>query len=80
MDRMWLVYLILLKNLKKNNLLIVFCQVGMKDKEIRKLIEGGETIVTLTIIPSFIYDHMMKKLSSSWIRGKMDHSIPGDDI
>lgn len=54
--------------------------VGMKDKEIRKLIDGGDKIVTLTIIPSFIYDHMMKKLSTSWIRGKMDHSIPGDDI
>lgn len=52
----------------------------MKDKEIRKLIEGGETIVTLTIIPSYIYEHMMKKLSTSWIRGKMDHSLPGDDI
>lgn len=36
--------------------------VGMKDKEIRTVIETAtESIVTVTIIPSFIYDHMMKK-------------------
>lgn len=36
--------------------------VGMKDKEIRSIISNGnEQVITLTIIPSFIYDHMMKK-------------------
>lgn len=35
--------------------------VGMKDKEITALIDNGGQIVTITIIPSFMYDHMMKK-------------------
>lgn len=36
--------------------------VGMKDKEITAIISNeNEPVITLTIIPSFIYDHMMKK-------------------
>lgn len=35
--------------------------VGMKDKDVTNIIEKGGQIITLTIIPSFIYDHMMKK-------------------
>lgn len=36
--------------------------VGMKDKEIRSIFSSErEQIVTVTIIPSFIFDHMMKK-------------------
>lgn len=35
--------------------------VGMKDKEIRAIMNGKEQIITVTIIPSFIYEHMMKK-------------------
>lgn len=35
--------------------------VGMKDKDITKLIENGADIITITVIPSFIYDHMIKK-------------------
>lgn len=50
--------------------------IGMKDKEISKLIADGGQIITLTIIPNMIYEVMMKKLSTSFIRGKMDHSIP----
>lgn len=33
----------------------------MKDKEITSVISGAPQVVTLTIIPAFIYDHMMKK-------------------
>lgn len=35
--------------------------VGMKDKELTAIINQAEQVVTVTIIPSFIYDHMMKK-------------------
>lgn len=35
--------------------------VGMKDKELTDVIERGGQIITLTIIPSYIFDHMMKK-------------------
>ena len=35
--------------------------VGLQDKAVRGIIDGAGTIVTLTIIPSFIYDHLIKK-------------------
>lgn len=50
--------------------------IGMKDKEISQLIAAGGQIITVTVIPTIIYDVMMKKLSTSFIRGKMDHSVP----
>lgn len=50
--------------------------IGMKDKEISQLIAAGGQIITVTVIPTVIYDVMMKKLSTSFIRGKMDHSVP----
>ncbi|XP_011146338.1 syntenin-1 [Harpegnathos saltator] len=48
--------------------------VGMKDKEITAEIENGGHIITVTVIPSYIYDHMIKKMSSSLLRNLMDHS------
>uniref|UniRef100_A0A182SUT9 PDZ domain-containing protein n=1 Tax=Anopheles maculatus TaxID=74869 RepID=A0A182SUT9_9DIPT len=50
--------------------------IAMKDKEIGQLISASEQVMTLTIVPKMIYDVMMKKLSTSWLRGKMDHSVP----
>lgn len=50
--------------------------IGIKDKEISQLISAGGQIITITIIPSIIYNVMMKKLPTSFIKGKMDHSIP----
>lgn len=50
--------------------------IGMKDKEISQMIAEGGQIITVTVIPTIIYDVMMKKLSTSFIRGKMDHSVP----
>jgi len=50
--------------------------VGMKDKHISKIIDNAGDIVTITVIPSFIYDHMVKKMSGSLITNLMDHSIP----
>lgn len=35
--------------------------VGLKDKEIAAFIEKAPSSVTITVIPSFVYDHMMKK-------------------
>ncbi|XP_077276535.1 syntenin-1 [Temnothorax americanus] len=48
--------------------------VGMKDKDITTEIEKGGDIITVTIIPSYIYDHMIKKMSSSLLKSLMDHS------
>uniref|UniRef100_A0A182JUK1 PDZ domain-containing protein n=1 Tax=Anopheles christyi TaxID=43041 RepID=A0A182JUK1_9DIPT len=50
--------------------------IAMKDKEIRELISGSDQVISLTIVPKMIYDVMIKKLSTSWLRGKMDHSVP----
>ena len=35
--------------------------VGMKDKDISKIIEENDQVVTVTVIPNFLYRHMMKK-------------------
>lgn len=50
--------------------------VGLKDKEITKYIETAGNVVTVTVIPSFLYDHMIKKMNTSILKDLMDHSIP----
>nr|XP_022915983.1 syntenin-1-like [Onthophagus taurus] len=50
--------------------------VGLKDKEVVKIIDDCGPVVTVTVIPSYIYDHMVKKMSGSLIKDLMDHSIP----
>jgi len=50
--------------------------VGIKDKEIGGIIDQGGDIITVTIIPSNIYGHIMKNMSSSVIKKLMDHSVP----
>lgn len=35
--------------------------VGLKDKDVLRIIDGGEAVLTITVIPSYIYDHMVKK-------------------
>lgn len=49
--------------------------VGLKDKELSKMIADGGDVITFTIIPSFIYDHMVKKMSGSLLKNMMDHSV-----
>ncbi|CAH0701886.1 unnamed protein product [Spodoptera exigua] len=39
--------------------------VGMKDKEISRVIEASPSVVNVTIIPCYIYQHMISKMSSS---------------
>ncbi|XP_054714001.1 syntenin-1-like [Uloborus diversus] len=50
--------------------------VGLKDKEISAIIRESTSPVTVTIMPSFVYDHMLKNTASSFIKKTMDHSIP----
>ncbi|XP_054155778.1 syntenin-1-like [Oppia nitens] len=50
--------------------------VGVDDKEIRSLMESSGSVITLTIMPSIIFDHMMKQMSTSLVKKLMDHSIP----
>jgi len=50
--------------------------VAMKNKEIGDIIASVGQSVTITIIPSFIYDHIVKSMGSSLMKKFMDHSIP----
>lgn len=49
--------------------------IGLKEKEIKAIFDGSERSVTVTIIPSFIYDHIMKSIGSG-LKKNMDHSVP----
>lgn len=40
----------------------------MKDKEITAEIEKGGDIITVTVIPTYIYDHMVKKYVICYIK------------
>ncbi|KAI1283795.1 Syntenin-1 [Halotydeus destructor] len=50
--------------------------VGVPDKQSLKLIEEGGAIITVTIMPSAIYEHIMKHTSTSIVKKLMDHSVP----
>lgn len=50
--------------------------IGLKDKEINQIIESCGRTVTITIMPSFLHDHMVKCMGNSIVKKLMDHSIP----
>jgi len=50
--------------------------VGVKDKEVGVVIEEGGAAITITIIPTYIYNIITKNMSSSLVKKLMDHSIP----
>lgn len=50
--------------------------VGVDDKVILKIIDSGDDAITLTIMPSQIYDHLIKSMAPGLIKKLMDHSIP----
>jgi syntenin-1 len=50
--------------------------VGIKDKDISKIIDEGGQIITVTVIPNFLFQHMIKNISGSLVKKLMDHSIP----
>ncbi|NWS44812.1 SDCB2 protein, partial [Probosciger aterrimus] len=50
--------------------------IGMKDKQLMEVLAGAGNVVTLTIIPTVIYEHMVKRLSPGVVKASMDHSIP----
>jgi len=62
----------------EHNLLEVNGQnvVGLKDKDISKILSEAERSMTITIMPSFIYEHMVKCMSNSLVKKMMDHSVP----
>lgn len=54
--------------------------VGMKDDEIANLMKQSERTVTLTVMPTFIYKHIVEKMGKSLVRKWMDHSIVDEDF
>ncbi|NWX00109.1 SDCB2 protein, partial [Caloenas nicobarica] len=50
--------------------------IGMKDKQLSEVLAGAGNVVTLTIIPTVIYEHMVKRLSPGLMKSAMDHSVP----
>jgi syntenin-1 len=50
--------------------------VGLSDKDIVGVIQSSPVTVTLTIVPSFIYKHLVDKIGFKRIKTYMDHSVP----
>ncbi|KAM9121503.1 syntenin-2 [Pangshura tecta] len=50
--------------------------IGLKDKQILDILATAGNAITITIIPTVIYEHMVKRLSPGKIKSSMDHSLP----
>lgn len=50
--------------------------VGLKDPELLRILQESPRSVTLTIMPSFVYKHLIKHIGFSRIKQFMDHGIP----
>ncbi|KAM3923600.1 syntenin-2 [Leptodactylus fuscus] len=50
--------------------------IGLKDRQIENIMASSGRSVTVTVIPTIIYEHIIKKLSSGLMKKNMDHSIP----
>jgi syntenin-1 len=49
--------------------------IGLKDKQVGEIFAESPRTVTITIMPMFVYDHLMKNMGSS-LKKQMDHSVP----
>ncbi|KAJ7333686.1 hypothetical protein OS493_015768 [Desmophyllum pertusum] len=50
--------------------------VGLKDNLIKEILEKCSQTITLTIIPTFIFEHMVKCMGEGLVKKSMDHSVP----
>ncbi|KAJ8016513.1 hypothetical protein DPEC_G00008020 [Dallia pectoralis] len=50
--------------------------IGLKDAQIKDILTTSPTAMTITIMPKFIYEHMIKRMSGGLLRSAMDHSVP----
>jgi len=64
--------------LTEHNLLEVNGQnvIGIKDKEITKIIDEGGNVITITVMPTFLFTHMIKSMATDLWKKSMDHSVP----
>ncbi|XP_008570371.1 PREDICTED: syntenin-1 [Galeopterus variegatus] len=50
--------------------------IGLKDSQIADILSTSGTIVTITIMPAFIFEHIIKRMAPSIMKSLMDHTIP----
>lgn len=50
--------------------------IGLKDSQVSDILSTCGQTITVTIIPSVIYEHMIKRMASGLIKSLMDHSVP----
>ncbi|XP_076829727.1 syntenin-1 [Brachyhypopomus gauderio] len=50
--------------------------IGLKDSQVLDILNSSGNVVTVTVMPVVIFEHMMKRMSNSIVKSLMDHSIP----
>lgn len=50
--------------------------IGLKDPQITDILNSSGGVVTVTVMPVVIFEHMMKRMSNSIVKSLMDHSVP----
>lgn len=50
--------------------------IGLKDTQIADILATAGNAITITIMPSYIHEHMMKRMASSIVKSLMDHAVP----
>uniref|UniRef100_A0A1W7RCV8 Syntenin-1-like protein n=1 Tax=Agkistrodon contortrix contortrix TaxID=8713 RepID=A0A1W7RCV8_AGKCO len=50
--------------------------IGLKDSQIADILSTAGNVVTVTIMPSQIFEHIIKRMASSIMKSLMDHTIP----
>uniref|UniRef100_A0A0D9SBF6 PDZ domain-containing protein n=1 Tax=Chlorocebus sabaeus TaxID=60711 RepID=A0A0D9SBF6_CHLSB len=53
------------------------CEInGLKDSQIADILSTSGTVVTITTMPAFIFEHIIKRMAPSIMKSLMDHTIP----
>ncbi|XP_057588998.1 syntenin-1-like isoform X1 [Hippopotamus amphibius kiboko] len=50
--------------------------IGLKDSQIADILSTAGNVVTITIMPAFIFEHIIKRMAPSIMKSLMDHAIP----
>ncbi|KAM4706284.1 syntenin-1 [Rhinophrynus dorsalis] len=50
--------------------------IGLKDSQVADILSSSVNVVTLTVMPAYIFEHMVKRMASSVLKNLMDHSVP----
>lgn len=50
--------------------------IGLKDPQVADILASSANVVTLTVMPTYIFEHMVKRMASSVMKNLMDHSVP----